>query len=190
MYLCYLDESGTAEVPGNTSHYILAGLSIPIWMWRTCDNDIARIKRKYGMEGEELHTAWMMRKFLEQSKIPGFDEMTYFERGQVVEQWRRSELLRLQKSGKSVQYKSVRKIFRHTSAYIHLTLAERRAAIFEVAACIRQWGFARLFAECVNKIYFTPTNLAKSPDEEALEQVVSRFEHYLRAMSHPPSSQA
>ena len=31
MYLCYIDESGTSDIPGNTSHFILAGLSLPIW---------------------------------------------------------------------------------------------------------------------------------------------------------------
>jgi hypothetical protein len=30
MYLCYIDESGTPQIPGNTSHFILAGLAIPI----------------------------------------------------------------------------------------------------------------------------------------------------------------
>ena len=33
MYLCYIDESGTSDIPGNTSHLILAGLSLPIWHW-------------------------------------------------------------------------------------------------------------------------------------------------------------
>ncbi len=29
MFLCYIDESGTSNIPGNTSHFILAGLAIP-----------------------------------------------------------------------------------------------------------------------------------------------------------------
>jgi hypothetical protein len=33
MYLCYIDESGTPESSGNTSHFVLAGISIPIWHW-------------------------------------------------------------------------------------------------------------------------------------------------------------
>jgi len=30
MILCYVDESGTPDIPGNTSHYILTGLSYNI----------------------------------------------------------------------------------------------------------------------------------------------------------------
>ena len=37
MYLCYIDESGTSVVPGNTSHFVLAGLSIPIVQWKGGD---------------------------------------------------------------------------------------------------------------------------------------------------------
>ena len=47
MYLCYIDESGTPDIPGNTSHYILAGLSIPVEHWKTCDKEIGKIKSKY-----------------------------------------------------------------------------------------------------------------------------------------------
>jgi hypothetical protein len=47
MYLCYIDESGTPEIPGNTSHFILAGLSIPIWHWRSADRGITMILRRY-----------------------------------------------------------------------------------------------------------------------------------------------
>lgn len=41
MYLCYIDESGTPEVPGTTSHYVLTGLSIPIYKWKSCEKEIA-----------------------------------------------------------------------------------------------------------------------------------------------------
>jgi len=46
MRLCYIDESGTPQIPGNTSHYILAGLSIPINKWKKYDNQIEKIKSK------------------------------------------------------------------------------------------------------------------------------------------------
>jgi len=185
MYLCYLDESGTPDIPGNTSHFVLAGLSIPVWHWRTCDSEIAQIRKKFGLEGNELHTAWILRAYPEQSHIVGFDAMTYAERRQAIESWRRTEILRLQNSGNSAQYRKAKKLFRHTDAYVHLTRSERKTLMQEVASRIGGWGFARLFGECVDKIHFNPTAVAPTPDEEALEQVVSRFEHYLRAMSHP-----
>lgn len=37
VYFCYIDESGTPQVPGNTSHYVLCGVSIPVKFWKKCD---------------------------------------------------------------------------------------------------------------------------------------------------------
>jgi len=182
MQLCYLDESGTPELPGNTSHYVLAGLAIPVWHWKTCDQDVAKIRAKFAVEGE-LHTAWIRRSLIEQRKIPGFEGLTFAQRKQAVEQWRRAELLRLQKLPKNIAYRQAKKTFRKTEAYVHLTWNEREALVLELAQCVAAWGFARLFAECVDKVKFIPTKAAPTPDEDALEQVVSRFEHYLGAIS-------
>jgi hypothetical protein len=55
MYLCYVDESGTPEVPGTTSHYILAGLAIPIYKWKVCESEINQIKKKYDLIDAEIH---------------------------------------------------------------------------------------------------------------------------------------
>ncbi len=75
MYLCYIDESGTSEIPGNTSHFILAGLSIPDWHWKDCDREIQRIKSRYGIEQSEIHVAWILRPYLEQTKIADFESL-------------------------------------------------------------------------------------------------------------------
>jgi len=72
MYLCYVDESGTSDVPGNTSHFVLGGLSIPIWHWRNCDRMVSAILARYALADHEFHTAWVLRKYIEQSKIPNF----------------------------------------------------------------------------------------------------------------------
>jgi len=190
MHLCYLDESGTPEIPGNTSHFVLAGLLIPVWHWRNCDRDIAAIRRRYGLEENEIHTAWIMRAYLEQNKIRGFHSMAYAERRQNVEQYRRAELLRLQRLPSNRPYKQARKNYAHTEAYVHLTFDERKALLREVAECVSGWGFARLFAECIDKINFSPPNPSKTPDEQALEQIVSRVERHMMAISasfeHPP----
>ena len=183
MYLCYLDESGTSAIPGNTSHYILAGLAIPVWHWRTCDNELVPILQRYGLQHEELHTAWMLRAYPEQNKIAGFHGQTHAERRQNVEIWRRGELLRLQRSGNPKLYKQTRKNFDKTKAYTHLTFDERKQLLTDVATCVANWGYARLFAECIDKVNFTGTTQAPTPDIEALEQLVSRFEHYLVSVS-------
>ena len=72
MYLCYLDESGTTGAStGDTSHFVLAGLSIPIWHWRDADRGVSRVLKAYGLADTELHTAWMLRKYLDSSSTVG-----------------------------------------------------------------------------------------------------------------------
>jgi hypothetical protein len=94
MYVCYIDESGTSAIPGNTSHFILAGISIPIRHWRELDRNISTLLKQYGLEGEEFHTAWLLRKYLEQSKIPNFEKMDRTARRAAVERERNIILLR------------------------------------------------------------------------------------------------
>ena len=58
-----MDESGTPDLRGNTSHFILVGLAIPVWHWKKCDHEIAQLKRKHclddkvavGQYGSEIH---------------------------------------------------------------------------------------------------------------------------------------
>lgn len=179
MYLCYIDESGTPDVPGNTSHFILAGLSVPIWHWRDCDREIERIKRKYAISEAEIHVAWMLRPYIEQTKIPDFDKLDYDRRRSQVISYRTNELLRLQRVNNK-QYKQTKKNYAKTLAYVHLTYEERQNLIQELAEHIARWGFARLFAECVDKVHFDPARTNRSIGEQSFEQVISRFEQYLQ----------
>ncbi len=182
MQLLYVDESGTPDIPGNTSHYVLAGISIPIWKWKYCDRQIFRIKRAYGLEEHELHVAWLLRPYLEQSKIPGFNLLDVQERRAKAQAFRTANLLRLQKIGNHKQYKLTRKTYRITEPYIHLTYAERRKLVTEVAREVASWRFARLFSESIDKVYFSG-RLTTRVDEQAFEQIVSRFERYLQAIA-------
>lgn len=184
MYLCYVDESGTSAIPGNTSHFVLVGISLPIWHWRDADSEITGIKKPYGLEDAELHAAWMLRKYLEQSRIGDFDNLPWKRRRSEVERCRKRRLLELQKSGNPA-YKQTKKNYEKTNAYIHLSLRERRDFIAKIAECVSKWGFARLFAECIDKIYFDPARAQRSVDEQAFEQVVSRFEQYLKNTDDP-----
>lgn len=179
MYLCYIDESGTSNIPGNTSHFVLAGLSIPIKKWKFCDRQIEKIKSEYHLPDSELHVAWILRPYLEQSQIPDFETMDRASRIFEVKKFRRAELLRLQKKNPRL-YRQTRKNYQKTEDYIHLTHAERVRLITDVAKCIAGWSFARLFAECIDKIRFDPTRSNSGVDEQALEQIVSRFERYLK----------
>lgn len=179
MHVCYIDESGTSDLPGNSSHFVLAGLSVPIWHWRGADIEISRILAHHELANAEVHTAWMLRPIREQAQISNFDRLDYAARRSAVQRLRAAELLRLQRSRDTKPYYQTKKNFRHTDSYIHLMLSERIAAVQQIATTIGGWGFARLFAECINKLHFDPIRTGRSVDEQAFEQVVSRFHHYL-----------
>ena len=55
--------------------------------------------------------------------------------------------------------------------------------VLDIARKISDWQFARLFAECVDKIHFDPLITKKTVDEQSFEQIVSRFEHFLQIIS-------
>jgi len=179
MHLCYVDESGTPDLPGNTSHFVLAGVSIPIRRWKECDQQVMAIKDRFRLPGKEIHAAWLARSYPEQRAIPDFENLPDDQRRSRITQSRQQELLRLQRSGNSRQYRQTKKNYRHTDAFIHLAHAERLDFLRAIADCVASWGYARLFAECVDKIHHVGARPALSVDEQAFEQLVSRFELYL-----------
>ncbi len=183
VYFCYIDESGTPQVPGNTSHYVLCGVTIPVKFWKKCDRSISAIKNKYHLSGVEIHTGWIMRTYLEQSKIPDFDKLSYDDRRREVIKMRKSEIFKVQKSKDTKGLKQLKKNYKHTEPYIHLTHNERMDFLREIADLIGKSSFIRIFAECIDKIFFDPTRAKQSVDEQALEQLVSRFEHYMSNVS-------
>ncbi len=97
MYLCYIDESGTSDMPGNTSHFVLAGLSIPVNLWRSCGDDVETIKKKYAIADSEIHVAWILRPYKEQAEIHDFASLDYEQRRSRVHSIRKEEILRLQR---------------------------------------------------------------------------------------------
>jgi len=193
IYLCYMDESGTPSIPGNTTHFVLAGLALPISKWKFCEAEITKIKQRYGLGDEELHTGWMCRPYLEQSRIPEFTKLGREQRRSKVMRLRAEDLRRVQREVKrSKFYRQVKKNYLKTENYIHLTYNERRSFILEVAKSIASWDFARLFAEAINKDYFMtakPASTGQFPvEDQAFEQVVSRFGTYLNIISRSPVS--
>ncbi len=99
MYLCYIDESGTSSIPGNTSHFVLSGIAIPVWKWKTCDQEIRQLKAAYGLQDAEIHTAWMRRRYVEQSTVARFESLDHEQRRYQATKIRKAELLRLQNAG-------------------------------------------------------------------------------------------
>lgn len=187
MNLCYIDESGTSSIPGNTSHFVLAGLAIPIHCWPLYDKEIASIKKKYDLDGIEIHTGWIIRRYQEQVKIPNFEKLTHLQRRSEVTKYRTHNLLSLQKKN-SRSYKQIKKNYQQTDCYIHLTYSERLQFITEIARTVGNWNEARLFAECIDKTFFDYGVAKQSVDEQAFEQVVSRFQQCLNLFSKQNAS--
>ena len=139
---------------------------------------MSAVLAKYGLVEAEFHTAWVLRKYFEQSKISGFEGMTYAQRRVAVGKERTAQLIALQRSQSSKAYRQAKKNYKHTEPYIHLSYAERVQLARDVADKIASWDFARIFAECIDKVYFDPSS-KRSISEQALEQVASRFDYYL-----------
>ena len=148
VYFCYIDESGTPQIPGNTSHYVLCGISIPVKDWKMCDMAINKIKSKYALTDMEIHTGWIVRSYIEQSKIAGFGQMSYDERRSEVIRQRKAEIFRIKKLNNSKSLKQIKKNYKQTEAYIHLTYSERISFIREVADAIGNWRNARPCRQC------------------------------------------
>ena len=182
MHLCYIDESGTSNIPGNTSHFILAGITIPIHCWTSYDREISVIKKKFDIEGIEIHTGWLLRKYQEQVRIPDFDKLSYKQRRSAVTSYRTTILLSLQKKN-DPSYKQKKKYIKQTEHYVHLTYSERIKLITEIATVVGNWQEARLFAECIDKTFFDYGRATQSVDEQAFEQIVSRFQQCLNLFS-------
>ncbi len=93
---------------------------------------------------------------------------------------RNTHLLKLQqRKGGHKAYRQARKNYEKSEAYIHLTKHERLTLAEDVADTVGSWGFARLFAECIDKLHFDPNRSSRTVEEQAFEQVISRFERYL-----------
>lgn len=179
MYLCYVDESGVPEIPGNSSHFVLAGIAIPVERWREADSRIATVMDRYGLGEAELHAAWMLRKYPEQMRISGFESMSASARRSEVMKLRAAEVYRVRKLGDSKRNSDLKKNYKKTESYIHLAWDQRKQAVLEIAQTIGRWNWARLFAECIDKAHFDPARAQCSVGEQAFEQLISRFERFL-----------
>ena len=192
MYLCYVDESGTTDPkPPNTSHFVLAGISIPIERWADADRDISDTLAPYDLSTSELHTAFMLRRYRDQSRVPDFEHLSRTDRRDQTLQYREGRLSRLARGRDHKRHARAKTDYKRTAPYVHLSLSERRHAVQNVANTIASWSYARLFAECIDKRYFDPARAQppRSINEQAFEQVVSRFEQYLQNV-HTPSRPA
>ncbi|MGH9877813.1 MAG: DUF3800 domain-containing protein, partial [Nitrososphaerales archaeon] len=179
MRICYLDESGIPELTGGTSHFVLLGLSIQAETWKAKDEEVARIKTRFGLAGSEIHTGWLSRRYLEQERIKDFELLATAKRREAVQRARDEFLVRKAALKGSASVQEDRKNFRKTAPYIHLTMVERRELLRQIADTVSQWDDCRIFAECTDKQSFKGISPKIPPFEEAFTQVISRFHRYL-----------
>ena len=179
MYICYLDESGTEIVGSGTSHFVYLGLAVAAETWKAKDKEVSQILGKYDLTGREVHAAWLARRYADQEKIQGFDSMSWADRRKAVTTERNAWLVRTAALKTKEHLENLKKNLRKTADYIHLTLAERRALLRDLAEAIARWNDARLFAEACDKASFGTLLPPKPLYEEAFTQIINRFQAFL-----------
>ncbi len=179
MYLCYIDESGVPEIGQGTSHFVLVGLSIEAWDWKRQDRAVTAVKSRYGLANAEVHTGWMTRRYLEQEKISDFMTLDRAQRRIEAQKGRDAQLIKVAAVKGQKEAQELRKAYRKSEAYLHLTQDERMAFLRDLADLIGAWGNTRLFSEAIDKTSFGGTAPTIPPREEAFTHVVNRFERYL-----------
>ena len=98
-----------------------------------------------------------------------------------MEQLRKAHLLKLAAYGTKKQLDGDQNNYRRSTGYTHLSLAQRRQLLQQLADLIGTWKDARLFAEAIDKRYlYGQKALAQPPFEHAFTEVVQRYEYCLR----------
>ena len=158
---------------------MLLAVALDAQNWKSRDQAIAAIKERYGVGGAELHAGWMARRYAEQELISGFASMSREDRLRLAKA-KRDELMLKRAAFRGVDsIKELRKNFAKTAPFLHLTHAERRGLLNEVAREVASWPDCVLFAECTDKSAFGGRAPATPPFEEAFTQVVTRFHYFL-----------
>jgi len=184
MYICYLDESGSPDLTSNTSHFVLLGLAIPAITWRYKDEEIRNIKRPFDLEGIEIHTGWMFRRYLEQERIKSFESLSREERRKAVYQERKATLLYTSATKNEKALNQLKINYKRTEQYIHLTRDERLDFLRKLGDKIGLWTDCRLFGEAVEKAAYNPKSYSREKVfEDAFTEIVSRFQYFLENYS-------
>lgn len=185
MRIAYLDESGTPELTGGTSHFVLVAVAIDAHTWKPKDAELEALKASFGLGSAEIHAGWMARRYREQENIAGFDVLSAAERRKVVKAAREAALLKRAALKGVPSVTELRKNFRKTEPYVHLTLAERRDVLRKIATLVAGWPDATLFGECTDKRVFGGSMPSNPPFDEAFQQVVTRFHRELESLTGP-----
>ena len=178
MQLLYVDESGNSHINSSQSntHFVLAGIAMDAAYWKQHNEQIKNLKTSRSLGEQEIHTAWILRTYGFQNKIPDFSSFTEIERRSKAEEFIHSEI----QKAKQGTRKNIKKDWKIIKPYSHLLLAERNDFIRDICHLISKWGYMRIFLIIVNKEAYKPKY---SIYEDAFEQLISRFQRFIQNVS-------
>jgi len=174
MFILYIDGSGTPELlDPNNNLYVLTGVCVHEGTWFALEKRVANLKRSYALEGAdfELHAKDFCVSISEQGRIGDFELLAPVARKQAVTALRQAKLA----SVHGEQRDSLKKKFRSTEPFVHLTRRERSSLLEDGLDLVGSHDGIRLFGEAVDKRHLGQT----SAMEHAFAQVISRFDTFL-----------
>jgi hypothetical protein len=113
----------------------------------------------------------------EQDKIPHFAEMSWTDRRDHVLQYRQT---RIDAAASSDERSKLRKKYRITEPFIHLSRAERNRLLEDALDLVSDHEGIRLFSEAISKAHPGVISGEIDPVKQAFEQVVARFDTFLQ----------
>lgn len=173
MQLLYVDESGNSHNSPNNTHFVLAGLAMDASFWKQHNAQIDNIKQNYDLAGEEIHTAWLLKSYSFESRVPNFSALNSISRKQAAQTFIHAQI---QKSSPGTR-KNINKDWKIIQPYSHLLRQERINFINDICLQFSKWGHMRLFLIVVDKRTYQPTY---SIYEDAFEQLISRFQRFIQ----------
>lgn len=180
MYLLYVDASGTAELSDvNTRHYVLVGLCVHEGTWFALDKRLNGLKSsfcEYGREFE-LHAKQFTCSIKEQDEIPNFADMSWTDRRARVMAIRKAKI---DAETMAPAKKKRMERFKSTEPFVHLSRLERSRLLEKALDLVGAHEGIRLFGEAVSKVHPGVITGNIDPVSQAFEQVVSRFDAYLK----------
>ncbi len=176
MQLLYVDESGNSHSDPKNTHFVLAGVAMDAAYWKQHNSQVENIKDTYDLADQEIHTAWLLKTYGFQNKIPSFSSLDAANRKQTAEQFIQSELLKVSPGTR----KNIKKDWKIIAPYCHLLKTERIDFINDVCHQFSKWGHMRIFLIIVDKRTYTPTY---SIYEDAFEQLISKFQRFIQNVS-------
>jgi len=176
MQLLYVDESGNSHIAPNNTHFVLAGVAMDAAYWKQHNSQIENIKNTYDLAAQEIHTAWLLKTYGFQNKIPNFSSLDAENRKQAAKKFIQSELAKANPGTR----KNITKDWKIISSYCHLLKTERADFINDICHQFSKWGHMRIFLIIVDKRTYKPTY---SIYEDAFEQLISRFQRFIQNVS-------